>query len=501
LNTKKQKRIINNLLNSPDLLSQSIDIIKPSYFDPEYIPHVKFLIEYHLKHNSNPNVDLMNAEVDTDDPYESYKILTDEQEHTAEELEAFCKQSAMVDAITDSYSLIQDNEFGEVYKKVSEALNVSLKKDLGLDMFNDPENKLKELLEETENISTGIRLLDEYTGGGPGRKQMGILSANSGGGKSVGLSNLANNYVLQGYDVAYISLELPPEMIFLRQAYIMTSFSHRVWKSKIPEIAGKIKEFGNLGVGNFRITRMPIGSNANAIRAYLKHYEIQYGKAPDVLVVDYLDLMSPIGGTKNKSLSEQDREKSQEMYEILNNYDMLGWSASQQNRDALKTNNPDQSIIAGGISKVDICDYWISMYMNSDMRLEGDMMIYMLKTRYSDAHGKQGLLHFDDASLKISDHENPEKEEDLIRRIEKNKNNKKNTKEQEVIESLIDAGEIDLPGANGEQIENKSINSRLDKLKAEAVDFSDENNDEKPENANELLELFDYTNFNQIKDS
>lgn len=443
----------------------------------------------------------MNAETDTDDPYESYKIYTDEEEYTSEELESFCKQSAMVDAITDSYKLIQDSEFGEVYKKVSDALNVSLKKDLGLDMFTDPEDTLTELLEETENISTGIRLLDEYTGGGPGRKQLGILSANSGGGKSVALSNLANNYVLQGYDVAYVSLELPKEMIFLRQAYIMTSFSHRVWKSKIPEIASKIKEFGNLGVGNFRITRMPIGSTANTIRAYLKHYEIQYGKAPDVLIVDYLDLMSPIGGTKNKSLSEQDREKSQEMYEILHTYDMLGWSASQQNRDALKTDNPDQSIIAGGISKVDICDYWISIFMNSDMRLEGSMMIYMLKTRYSDGHGKQGCLAFDDGSLKISDLENPDKEEDLVRRIEKKKLEKNNTKEKELIDTLIDAGELDLPGAQNEQVENPDINKRLDRLKVQAVDFSDEDEATKPEDANELLELFEYTNINQTKET
>src|SRR5699024_1244347 len=116
--------------------------------------------------------------------------------------------------------------------------------------------------------------------------------------------------------------------------------------------------------------------------------------------LDYLDLMRPISGIKNKNISEQDREKSQEVYEILNAYDMIGWSASQQNRDALKMSSPDHSAIAGGMSKVDICDYWISLFMDGSMRLEGNMLAYFLKARYSDGHGEKVLLSFDNSSLK-----------------------------------------------------------------------------------------------------
>ena len=146
---------------------------------------------------------------------------------------------------------------------------------MGLNVFDDPEQRMNKLLEDLEYIPSGINILDEYMGGGAVRKQFSIVSANSGGGKSVFLSNLANNYALQGLNVVYVSLELPPEMVFLRQAYIMTSYSHRVWKQKIPEIAKKMNEFKKFGVGDFRIVRMPIGSNANAIRAYLKQYEVE----------------------------------------------------------------------------------------------------------------------------------------------------------------------------------------------------------------------------------
>jgi len=491
MNNKKQKHLINNLINSPEVLGQCIDIIQPSYFDPEYIPHVKFLINYHLKYNANPTVELVNSEADTDDAYEKYLIPVGEMEYTAEEIEAFCRQSAMTDAITESFNLIQEQEFGEVYKKVSDALNVSLRRDMGLNVFDDPEQRMNKLLEDLEYIPSGINILDEYMGGGAVRKQFSIVSANSGGGKSVFLSNLANNYALQGLNVVYVSLELPPEMVFLRQAYIMTSYSHRVWKQKIPEIAKKMNEFKKFGVGDFRIVRMPIGSNANAIRAYLKQYEVENEFTPDVLLIDYLDLMSPVSGTKNKGISEQDKEKSEDVYEILNNYDMIGWSASQQNREALKMNSPDQSVVAGGLSKMNICDYWISAFMDGNMRLAGDLMIYMLKSRYSSGQNKSALLSFDEDSLKIGDHDNPDKAEDLVRQIAKRKNNKKKSKEQEILDSAVESGDLNLPGVEDKEKE-RAINTRLDRLREELVDFSDEDDNPPIHENHDLLELLDF---------
>lgn len=476
MNEKKQIRLINNLLNSPDLVGRCIEIIKPSYFEPDLVPDVKFLINYHLKHNANPSINLMNAESMNDDLYQEEQITIDEIDYCAGELEEFCKQSAMRDAIFESYELVQENKFGEIYKKVSEALGVTLKKDLGLNVFENPEEVLARLMEEVNYISCGISTLDEPLGGGTLRKQFYMLSANSGGGKSVVLSNLANNYALQGLDVCYISLELPPDMIFLRQAFIMTEHSHRIWKTKVLEIAEKMHEFKKYGAGDFRITRLPIGSTANSIRAYIKQYEIEMKKPPDVLIVDYLDLLSPIGGVKNKGLSEQDREKSQEIYELLHAYDMIGWSASQQNREALKMSSPDHSAIAGGMSKIDICDAWISLFMDSGMRLNGTMLAYFLKTRYSDGHGKKIALAFDNGSLKVSNHEKPDSVESLLQNIGINKKTKSKSKESKFLNKLVAEGELALPNLDDE--ENKKLSKKVEQLRETVVDFSDEDDTE-----------------------
>lgn len=507
MNEKKQRYIVNNLVNSPDLLGRCIDIIKPSFFEPELIPEVTFLLNYHVTHNTNPSVDLMNAETNTDIPYTTVNIPIDEIEYCATEIESFCKQSAMRDAIMDSYELINAEEFGEIYKKVSDALNVSLKTDLGLNVFDNPKQTLTNLLDDLEYISCGIPSLDAVMGDGTARKMLYMVSANSGGGKSVMLSNIANNYVLQGLDVCYISFELPADMIFLRQAFIMTSFSHKVWKSKIPEIAEVMSGFKTYGAGDFRIIRMPIGSNANSIRSYIKQYELENGKPPDVLVVDYLDLMTPLGGVKNMSISEQDRSKSQEIYELLHTYDMIGWSASQQNRDAIKMASPDHSVIAGGMSKIDICDYWISLFMDSAMRLEGNMMAYFLKTRYSAGSDDKVMLKFDNQSLKISDYTGPVNANELLKNIDKYNTRSDNPTglEHSFISSATRAGQLELPGI--QEISDDRLDATLNKLRGDVADFTGEDDhlldliessEDEQDNDDSITSLLDIMNPLQI---
>lgn len=496
MNSKKQQHIINNLLNSPELLGRCMGILKSEYFDPEYIPHVQFLLDYHHEHNTNPSVKLMNAEADADNIYEKYVVPTDEIDHSAAEVENFCKQCAMRDAVSESFPLIQKGDFGAVYKMVSEALNVSLATDLGIDVFAEPDERLKELSKSLNHISCGIRTWDDLMGGGNLRKQLQIVSANSGGGKSVCLSNIANNYVLQGLDVLYISLELPPEMVFLRQAYIMTSASHREWKSKIFEIAEKMKHFKELGAGDFRIIRLPGGSNCNQFRSYIKQYEIEHGKPPDVLIIDYMDLMSPISKMHaQRGLSEEDKAKSEDIYELLHAYDMIGWTASQQNRDALKMNEPNQSVIAGGLSKINICDNWLSVFMSSDMRLEGEMLTYAFKTRWADGAGKKALLAYDSETLRVSDHESPNKYEDLLAKIKK-KNDDKAEKGSNMLDKLVENGHISAPSKERTQ-EDEMAENKLDVLKRQLVDFEGEDSEETTQLREEIdneLDLLDFRN-------
>lgn len=131
--------------------------------------------------------------------------------------------------------------------------------------------------------------------------------------------------------------------------------------------------------------------------------------------------MAPNGGVKTKSVSEQDKEKSEQLAELGFLYNAITISASQQNREALRLAAPDQAVIAGGITKVNTVDNYISIAMDDNMRLRGEMMIFFLKTRSSRGVGKARMLKFDEDTLLITDGENKEQ---LV--IDKNKDKRPN---------------------------------------------------------------------------
>ena len=400
-----QKLYLNKLLSSPELFARCAGILSPDYFDLEIKSMVKFILKYFNEYNTIPKIDYVNAEYGAE--FKPLYVDTTEIKFLSNDIEKFCRREALYKAIRDSVEDVtnedEDNS-GKVLERVQNALAISIQRELGISMFDDLGVRLERYLVSDIYEPTGILGLDEALGGGLSRKQVTLFSANSGGGKSLMMANIGANYVRnKGFHVLQLALELTEQMIDLRNLSILTGVSIKDWKSNILEIKNVMKSHVDNGAGSFIIKRIPGGSNALSIRSYLKLYETEYGRKPDVLIVDYLDLMSPNSGSKNKGIFEQDKEKSEELAEIAFDYDCICISASQQNRDGIKATTPDQSIIAGGISKINTVDNYISIYMNPEMRLKGELFLYYLKTRSSSAVGSMTQLVFNPENLIISD--------------------------------------------------------------------------------------------------
>lgn len=406
MNAKKQKQLIESLLSSKDIFTRCVGIIKPEYFDPEYIQPVKFILDYFNKYNTVPPVRIINSEFDELDLKLVDDVTLDQIAYTTSEVELFCQQSGIYSVILEAAPEITSGKkenFGKILERLQEALAISVERDMGIEMYDNPENMLRSLIDSQVYEPTGIKGIDGPLGGGLARKQFTLFSANSGGGKSVMLSNLGGNYSRQGYHVVYISLELSQEMIFLRNSSIMTAVNTDEWRESIPQITETLLKQKKEGAGSYTVKRMTNGSCANDIRAYLKLYEMENKYRPDVLIVDYVDLMTPNGGIKNMGIYDQDKLKSEQLAEIAHNYNCVVISASQQNREGIRATTPDQGMIAGGISKINTVDNYISIYMDPAMRLRGEMIIYFLKTRSSSAVGSSSQLSFNPKNLIISD--------------------------------------------------------------------------------------------------
>lgn len=429
MNLAKQKLLLEHMVSSKDLFARTAGIVKPSYFDIEYKRVMTLIHAYYQVYSSLPSLDVIKAECDVE---LSHKEMNhNEFVFWCDEVEQFAKQSAMKAALQASVTDMAEGNFDKIFQSVSDALKISLDRDLGIDLFDNPRESLEECNENLSYISTGIPSLDEMLGGGIVRQQTTMFSANSGVGKSIMMSNIGNYTSRQGYHVLYLSLELQQNMIYTRLAAIATGEGAKTWRDNRPKIATKleqIKESEN--IGSYLIKRLPNGSTANDIRAFLKQYEMQFDRMPDVILVDYLDQMHPNGGTKGLAAHEQDKLKSDQLYEIGIEANAAIITASQQNRSGITEAASNQTVIAGGFGKINSVDNYISLKMDDMMRLEGIMFLFFLKTRSSDAVGKSIPINFNSINLQITDIKNEARMEQLLKKFnnkEKSQGNKQFT--------------------------------------------------------------------------
>ena len=395
------------MLSSPDVFSKCQGIVVGSYFDPALARSIIFAKDYYNEYHTIPSPETIKAETGMD--FKLTPNLTyDQAEYTTNEIEKFCKYKALEKAIVESVDYVKAGDSGKVQELIENAIKVGLQKDLGLRYFEDPETRLKRMLEEPPVIPTGWKDVDDALFGGYSRKELLLVSANSGGGKSITLSNIGFNALQQGYNVLYVSLELSEDIIAQRFDTMYTGISRKNWKSHTNEIITGLQiaqDDPNIGV--LDIIQMTSGTNANDIRAYLNNYYSYYGTMPDVLILDYLDKMSPNQKMNISDVWNKDKLCSEQLRDIGVDHNMAVLTASQLNREAVKASSHDHTHIAGGISKINECDIYWSILLDDIKRAEGICEFLFQKTRNSDGVGKRIVLKWDYKYLRIL---NPDEE-------------------------------------------------------------------------------------------
>lgn len=160
----------------------------------------------------------------------------------------------------------------------------------------------------------------------------GISSHNSGAGKSLFLANLGVNFALTGLNVVYLTLELSEALVSMRIDSMLTGISTRNIFKDLDDVEMKVKIIGKKS-GMLQVKYMPSGKTSNDVRAYLKEFEIKTGKKVDVLLVDYLDLLMPIGKKISaENLFIKDKYVSEELRNLAMEKQCVFVTAAQLNR-------------------------------------------------------------------------------------------------------------------------------------------------------------------------
>lgn len=397
-----QKLYIEMFLADAESFSRVQNIFDHENFDRKLQPTAKFLKEYVDKQKVMPDLRIVKAETQmdlqdcTDLPRENYDWLLDE-------FEKFSRHKSLERAILKSADLLEKGDYGPVEKMIREAVQISLARDMGTDYFFDPRTRLLKLKDNNGQVSTGWKAIDQKLYGGFNRGELNIFAGGSGAGKSLFLQNLAVNFASVGMNVLYLTFELSEELTSMRIDSMMTGITTREIFKQIDEVEMKVKIIGKKS-GNVQVKYMPSGKNCNDLRAYLKEYSIRKGYMPDVLLIDYLDLLMPAGQKISaENLFIKDKFVSEELRNLAMEVKCVTVTASQLNRAAVEEVEFDHSHISGGLSKIQTADNVIGIFTSRAMRERGRYQIQFMKTRSSSGVGQKVDLAFDPDTLRISD--------------------------------------------------------------------------------------------------
>jgi len=377
-------------------------VFDPKTFDRRLQEPAKFLKDYVEEHNALPTFDMINAATDVNLKNPG-QLQENHYDWLLQEFETFSRHKALEKAILDSADLLEKGEYGPVEDLVKKAVQIGLQKDLGTDYFADPRARLEAIKDKNGQVSTGWPALDKKLFGGFNRGELNIFAGGSGSGKSLFLANMGVNWCLAGMNVLYLTFELSENLVSMRLDSMTTDIPSRDVFKSIDDVEMKVKMIGKKA-GAFQVKYMPTGKNANDIRAYLKEYEIKTGRKVDVLLIDYLDLMSPIGQKISaENLFVKDKYVSEELRNLAMELNCIFVTASQLNRSSVEEIEFDHSHISGGISKINTADNLIGIFTSRAMRERGRYQIQLMKTRSSSGVGQKVDLEFDVDSLRIRD--------------------------------------------------------------------------------------------------
>ena len=267
---------------------------------------------------------------------------------------------------------------------ISDRNNIDFKFDEGSDFF-DPECHKQKF---QERFSTGYAYLDTMLGGGWSPKSLVCLGAAPKVGKSMWLCNLACMGIRQGYNVAYISLEMAETRIIKRLACNLLNIPSRDYE-KLSEDSQYIKKkLSNISVdslsipGSLRIKEFPTSSaSVIDVENWLKKVEEKRKIKFKLVAVDYIGIMKNYRNPNTENSYQKIKQIAEDLRAMAmrNNWCIL--TASQFTRAAYRGNDVLMEHIAESAALIHTVDALFGIIQDEIMHMNSEYLLKSLALR------------------------------------------------------------------------------------------------------------------------
>ena len=363
----------------PTLLIHSIEEYE-KYIDPDNVREIRKTLKQIFSYDQNTD-----------------SIVNDiDLEYVIRETEKFAQEKAIELALFEAVDILKErpHEKQSIATLLSDALNVSIERDIGLNYNDDARSRFEYYQQREDKIPFALDVMNKITFGGFPRKTLNCFMAGTGIGKTLIMSSLVTDYVKLGYDILYVSLEISEERIALRNDANLMNIPIGDFGKKNPDntpfistdvLVQKFEAINNSNFGKLRIKEYPTSSiNTQQIKSLIKELKNKEDFTADVVVIDYINLVnsSRLSGKTSNSYSIV-KAVAEELRGIAVEENIVIITATQTNRDGISGGEVALDKVSESAGLPQTTDFFCGIFQSEKQREEGIIVIKPLKNRYS----------------------------------------------------------------------------------------------------------------------
>ena len=412
-----QIKVLGALLTQRDFLLNIADSLDSEYFESQAHKWIiEYIIKYFNQYHTYPTIETLAIEIKkidnevlrislTDSIREAYKMSdVSDLEWVEKEFSDFCKNQQMKKAIMTSVDLLNLGDYDGIRGLINDAMKAGEEKNIGHIYETDVESRYRK--DDRNVIPFPWKTFNELTQGGYGKGDLVLLFGNPGGGKSWGVIAMGAYAAALGFNVVHYTLELSEGYVGKRYDAVFSGVdvdkldNHR---NDVNEAIAKIK--GKIVIKEYA----PKRASLDTIEAHLQQLEHQNEFKPDMIIIDYLDLLRTKGRKERKDEIDDVYTDAKGMAKELG---IPVISPSQANRTGADKDILQAENAAGSYDKIMIGDIIISLARGRKDKVNGTGNWHFIKNRY----GADGLTfgsHINTANGYIDINEQPRSDEEF----------------------------------------------------------------------------------------
>lgn len=387
-------------MSDRDWAAQMIEVMNPSFFDVNYLQYLsERFFSYYTKYKCFPTMSLLITIIKDDLSQKDDSILRDQivsylhriktnpdltdLNYVKDKTLDFCRKQAFKEALEESVDLIQTEKFDSVLEIMKKAVSVGLPSSTGHDFFEDAEARFVKI--NRQACPTGLAKLDskDILRGGLGRGEIGVVTANTGVGKSHWLVAMGCNAMRVGKNVLHYTFELTEHAVGLRYDANLCDMAANEVQDRKEEV---LKKYNDMELGRLIIKEYPTGSaTAITVRNHVEKLMLK-GFTPSIIIIDYADIMR---STKSyDSLRHELKLIYEELRNLAMDLNVPIWTASQANRDSAKSDIVGLENMSEAYGKAMVADVVVSLSRKPTEKATSSGRLFVAKNRA----GKDGIV-------------------------------------------------------------------------------------------------------------